>query len=414
MLTPRGTALIALAVAGWALGRFLGVDELYVVSAASLAMLGLAVASTRVSSTRIAVRRTTGWAHAHHREPVPIGLQMRNDGRLAASLLLVEDRRPAGIESARHDGPTIRFVIPGLRPQRVVDLQWEAVGIRRGRYTIGPVRIRLRDPFGLAERTRRYRTTDDVVVYPAIESLAVGDGRGIRQGAEASAVRRAFHRGEEFYTMRTYVVGDDLRHVHWPSTAHRGALMVRQHELPWTARAAVYLDCRAHLHRGTGPRGTFERGVSAAASLLIHLRDLRYDLRLITDGTDRPDAAGGIEQALVRLAEISTTSQRSPVAAMSALEQAGDGLLVAVLRPPPDDIELVDHPEVRALLQAGRGYRARVALVIEHHDTERCDTLARLLALGGWHTAVAAPDEPLAQAWQRAAVSASVLTVGAR
>lgn len=412
MLTARGVALCGVAVAAWTLGRFLGVDELYVVSAAALAMVGLAIVSTRVSSARIAVRRNTTARHAHRDERVPIEIALRNDGRLPASLLLVEDRRPSGI--AGDDDTAARFVVRGLRPRRLADLQWHALGRRRGRYTIGPVRIRLRDPFGLAERSRRYRATDDLVVFPPIEPLTSGGTRGIRHGADTSASQRAFHRGDEFHTMRNYVVGDDLRHVHWPSTAHRGVLMVRQHELPWQARAVVYLDNRASVHLGAGDRSTLERCVSAAASVLSHLDRQRYEVALVTGGPPPRRSDARLEAALIRLAELAPVADTAPIATLRAVERAGNGLLVAVIRPPAmrvtapldagRDDDLADHVEVRALQQAGRGYRTRVALIVEHTDAARCGTLARLLRLAGWRTAVAAQGTPLADVWQQAMV----------
>lgn len=410
MLAPRGVAVCGLAIVAWALGRFLGVDELYVVSGAAVAIVALAVVSTRLSSTRIAVRRGAHTHHAHAGEHVPVELALRNDGRLPASLLLVEDRRPVGIAAEGDDDEHgARFVVHGLRPRQMVTLQWHAIGRRRGRYTIGPVRIRLRDPFGLAERSRRYRATDDLVVFPIIERLPAVGGRGIRHGADARAAQRAFQRGDEFYTMRAYVVGDDLRHVHWPSTAHRGELMVRQHELPWQARAVVYVDCRAHLHRGTADRSTFERAVSAAASVLVHLHDQRYEVHLVTDGRAAPEPAGGVDAALVRLAEVAPTTERSPVPALRAAEHTGDGLLVTVLRPPgDDDTELVDHPEVRALQQAGRAYRTRVALVLQHHDAQRCDTLAGLLRIAGWQAVVVTDAATLGDAWRQAMAGVGV------
>lgn len=408
MLTPRGIALCLVAIVAWGLGRLLGVDELYVVSAASAAMVILAVVSTRVSSTRIAVRRSTGSMRARQKEQVPIELQLRNDGRVPASLLLVEDRRPSGITAAGDDETAgARFVVRSLRARQVVKLRWLAVGRRRGRYAVGPVRIRLRDPFGLAERTRRYRGTDDLVVFPTIESLATTGGRGFRQGAETSAQRRVFHRGEEFYTMRGYVVGDDLRHVHWPSTAHRGTLMVRQHELPWNARAVIYVETRSSVHRGSGMAGTFERAVSAAASVLLHLRDHDYDVHLIADDGGKAPAPDNADAALVKLAEVSPTTGRSPVDTIGRLDRAGTGLLVTVLRPPSGSGDLVEHPEVRALLHAGRNYRAGIALVIVQHDEERCATLARMLQLAGWQAAIVSPGEPLVDAWQRAIVGAA-------
>ena len=419
MLTARGLALCIGAVVAWGLGRLLGVDELYVVGAACVALVLLAVLATRLSSTRIAVRRTAGALRARQGEEMPIEVQLRNDGHLPASLLLVEDRTPTGIaisgDQAAHGA---RFVVRGLRARQIATLRWSAVGRRRGRYRVGPLRIRLRDPFGLAERSRRYRGTDDLVVYPQIEALDSSAGRGIRQGAETSALRRAFHRGDEFYTMRTYVVGDDLRHVHWPSTAHRGILMVRQHELPWNAHAVVHLDTRAGVHRGSGSTGSFERAVSATASVLLHLRDHDYDLRLHITTGDAAQAAPvmAVDDALVRLAEVTpATGRSSPADIIGTLERAGNGLLVTVLRPPPAADALGDHPELHALLRAGRSYRARVALVIAHHDDERCAQLAHMLQMAGWHAAAVAHGEPLGDAWQRAmvGVAADEVTAGA-
>jgi uncharacterized protein (DUF58 family) len=416
MLTARGVALCGVAVAAWTLGRFLGVDELYVVSAAAIAMVVLAIVSTRVSSARIAVRRHTTTHHAHRDERVPIEITLRNDGRLPASLLLVEDRRPSGM--ADDDETGARFVVRGLRPRQLADLQWHALGRRRGRFTIGPVRIRLRDPFGLAERSRRYRATDHLVVFPPIEPLASRGTRGIRYGADTSASQRAFHHGDEFHTMRNYVVGDDLRYVHWPSTAHRGELMVRQHELPWQARAVVYLDNRTSVDVGVGDRSTLERGVSAAASVLSHLDRQRYAVDLVTGGPAPARSEGRLETALIRLAELGPVTDDTPAATLRAVEKAGNGLLVAIVRPPSGrgtapldtghDDDLADHVEVRALQQAGRGYRTRVALIVEHADAARCGTLARLLRLAGWRTAVAPQGTPLADVWHHAMVGADI------
>src|SRR5438046_425881 len=56
--------------------------------------------------------------------------------------------------------------------------------------------------------------------------------------------------GEDFYALRAYEMGDDLRRVHWPSTARVDELMIRQNEMPWQGRATVLLDTRAQAHEG--------------------------------------------------------------------------------------------------------------------------------------------------------------------
>jgi uncharacterized protein (DUF58 family) len=196
--------------------------------------------------------------------------------------------------------------------------------------------------------------------------------------------------------------------VHWPSTAHRGALMVRQHELPWQASAVVYVDSRAHVHRGATDASTFERAVSAGASVLVHLQQQRYDIHLVTaEGSEAAShTATHLERAMTRLAEVQPSTDRSPLPALRAAEQLGNGIFVAVVRPPTEHEDLAEHVEVRALQQAGRGYARRIALIVAYDDGARCAVLARLLGLAGWHTAVAAAGMPLDEAWSRALVGA--------
>ena len=84
-------------------------------------------------------------------------------------------------------------------------------------------------------------------------------GRGSARRARA----RWPPRGEDDVIPREYRTGDELRRVHWKSTARSGELMVRREEHPWRTRATVFLDTRAVAHRGQGPASSFEWAVSA-------------------------------------------------------------------------------------------------------------------------------------------------------
>ncbi len=78
-------------------------------------------------------------------------------------------------------------------------------------------------------------------------------------------------------------MGDDLRRVHWPSTARRDELTVRQDERHQQGRTTVLLDVRRAVHTDV----SFERAVSAAASLLVAATVRGDEVRLVaTDGTD--------------------------------------------------------------------------------------------------------------------------------
>ena len=95
---------------------------------------------------------------------------------------------------------------------------------------------------------------------------------------------------------RGYRHGDDLRRVHWRSTARYGELMVRREEQPHRARCTVLLDTRRDAYFGAGPDSAFEWAVSGAASVATHMLERGYAVRLLTDtGTSvpGPDGAAG-------------------------------------------------------------------------------------------------------------------------
>jgi uncharacterized protein (DUF58 family) len=149
------------------------------------------------------------------------------------------------------------------------------------------------DPFGLARLSRRIDAVAELAVYPPVVALSAmppATGRDTASRSERPALTTPH--GEDFYTLREYQVGDDLRKVHWRSTARRGRLMIRQEELPWHARGTVMLDVR---EAALGPAGTtaFEAAVIAAASAAQYFANRGEFCRfLTTEGTDLPFGFG--------------------------------------------------------------------------------------------------------------------------
>ena len=84
--------------------------------------------------------------------------------------------------------------------------------------------------------------------------------------------------GDEFLTLREYELGDDLRRVHWRSTARTGELMIRQDEARWRSRAAVVLDVHPDGHDDE----SFEVAVEAAASVVARLVRLQRRVEVVT------------------------------------------------------------------------------------------------------------------------------------
>ncbi|CAN5290753.1 DUF58 domain-containing protein [soil metagenome] len=397
MLTSRGITLLTAAVFAWIAGRTLGIAELYAVSVAVAATVGLGLLYVRLATTSVSARRLVDQQRVIAGARVQAVLELRNDARLPSPTLLITETLPETFRADGHPSPgRARFVLGGLGPGRLASAPYGAVAATRGRYEIGPMQVRLRDPFGTAERTRRFTATSDLLVYPRVDHLPATPVRGSHMGSGSSASRRVFATGDEFYTMREYVRGDDLRHVHWPSTAHRQTLMVRQMEQPWQPHATVYLDSRSVAHT-SGPQGTLEQAVSAAATFVYHLADAGYQLRLVTDGTAGRIGAIGWQHAMDRLAVLQP-SGHSGLGPSLAATRGGEGLFVSALGVPSGRGDLRSHPDMRALYGV-KGYGQRLAVVVAEPGDARAAQAVALLRASGWKAAVHHPGQPLEPAW---------------
>jgi hypothetical protein len=377
----------------------------------------LLVARTRY---RLASARGLRPARVAVDQPSTSVVRVENVSRLPSGLLLVEDSVPWQI------GRSQRFVLEKIEPGGRRDVRYELRGLTRGRYTIGPVSVQLVDPFGLCRATRQFTTTDSLTIVPATVPLPAiplgGDWSGLGE-ARARAVASA---GEDDVIPREYRTGDELRRVHWKSTARSGELMVRREEQPWRTRATVFLDTRAIAHRGDGPSSSFEWAVSAAASISCHLARRGYAVRVVdSDGNSlRPGhlAAEGISgpeaeaPLLDSFAIVTTTEGAAPgIADAAGRARVRDGLLVAVL----GDLDL-RHAESVAALRPGNA--SGLALVIDPSgwafrsntpEDGRAARTAALLSSAGWRVAVCGPQTDLAHAW-RTLSSAGMTAGGAR
>lgn len=404
VLTARG---LTLGVGGgllWALGRLFGVAELHIVAVTSVALVVMGGLTVARSTARVSAQRTISTPRLAHGAAGEVTIGLRNDARAPSALLLVEDGCPDALLGGSQ-GSAPRFILPGLAPGRAATLRYQIVGGTRGRYQLGPLRVAVRDPFGLTQRARRDPITSQILVHPPVEALPPGAISGYHHGAGPRLQRQLLNTGDEFSTMREYVQGDDLRQVHWPSTAHRQTLMVRQQEQPRQPQAVLLLDTRRAAHPGSGAGSTLEKAVAVAASLVAHLASRGYALRLVTTEPGAPTRRAAPvedrERLLDRLAEL----QASPALGLApAIERArgGEGLLVAVLRPPPASGPAGGHPDVRALLRAGRSYAGRIGVVIAGSDQDRrAAELAAAITTAGWTATTVAPGQALAERWPR-------------
>jgi len=145
-----------------------------------------------------------------------VSLLLRNTGRLPTGVLLGEDRLPAEL------GPSPRFVLERMSARWQHRLSYPVECDLRGRYPVGPLTIRVTDPFGLVEQTTRFAETDTLLVVPRVIPLPTLPVPGEQASTGESTVRALTSVGDQDLTVREYHQGDDLRRVHWRSTARRG------------------------------------------------------------------------------------------------------------------------------------------------------------------------------------------------
>jgi uncharacterized protein (DUF58 family) len=201
---------------------------------------------------------------------------------------------------------------------------------RRGRYQLGPLRLRLEDPFGLARMDRVGAAGGSVLVYPRIEllpGLPPAAGQDPHSGTLARTTRT---QGEDFFALRPYEVADDLRRVHWPSTARADELMIRQVELPWQHRVSIFLDARRSVHDSA----SFEQAVSAAASILAGSADAGALVRLVTTAGLDSGFDSGPEHLEAGLAALATVGPSGPGGLrhfLSASRALGSGSAIAIV-----------------------------------------------------------------------------------
>ncbi|MBW8481009.1 DUF58 domain-containing protein [Actinomadura parmotrematis] len=397
-LTTRGRSFVAAGCTAIVCAVVLGERDLL---RAGVLVLALPLLCTlAVSRTRYRL------ACARRLEPsrLPVGhesrvdLRLENVSRLPSGLLMVEDKVPYTL------GGRARFVLDRIEPRGSRELAYRIRSDVRGRFRVGPLVVRLTDPFGMVELVRSFSLSDTLTVTPPIVALPASRLSGAWTGGGDSVARTVASAGEDDIAPREYRHGDDLRRVHWRSTARRGELMVRREEQHWQSSGTLLLDTRRGAHSGEGPGSSFEQAVAVVASVGVHLGRAGMGLRYVTDAGEAVAASREFEgafegQLLDALAVVRPGAGRALTPGLAALRSGGsggrdgDGLVVAVFG-------ALTAEEARAVAAARRGTATYVAVLVRTvGGGGAADERARMLRAGGWRVLAVDSAAQLAGAW---------------
>jgi uncharacterized protein (DUF58 family) len=393
-LTLRGRAFVAAGATAILCAILLGQSALTRVGVLVLVLPIVAAIVIGRGRTEITVSRSVAPRLVTAGQPARVDLTIVNDGRRATGALLAEDLVPYAL------GTRSRFVLRGLSRHWERKVGYQVRSDVRGAFEIGPLALRVADPFGLVELRRTFPGTSSLIVTPRTVSLPrIPLGGGWSGTGEHRP--QAFAAGSaEDVSVREYRRGDELRRVHWRSSAKVGELMVRREEQPWEARATVLLDDRLRAHRGQGLASSFEAAVSVAASILVHLEQAGYSVRLVTSAGAPPDDTDNAIAELERLALI-TPNQRALLDVGWCGEQARGGLVVAVL----GGTEPTDVPALRRIRHDASSAMA-IVLDVDQWAARNTAAMADLPAPAatvsglGWRAVPVGPRDRLDRAWQ--------------
>ena len=307
MLTTRGWALAAGNLALLIAGRLFGIRELFELGLGLATLVIAASIVVRRGNHETRVSRAVDPVEVYPGTEVRVEVTIRAGARRSPPLMFVEELPvdlaeglPAGIaarevptaaprsrasshttltragspppDQARKAGRrAIAFPVGPIEPHEMHHIGYRIVPSKRGRFEIGPGSTIVTDPFGLARAPDRPVAKSFLLVLPAFETL-LPLGAASPHSLEGTPLPMApTGSGDDFFTMREYQPGDDVKKIHWRTTARQGRMMVRQEDRPAEPRAMVLLDDRrsAQARRADGA-DSFEASVSSAASL-IHL-----------------------------------------------------------------------------------------------------------------------------------------------
>ncbi|MFN0089438.1 MAG: DUF58 domain-containing protein [Acidimicrobiales bacterium] len=339
MLTRSGKAAALLTAALFVVGFALRYVELLIVGAAFLTVIVIA-ALWMISRPKLDARREV--------RPVRVV-----EGKAATAVLTVTNRSrrrsPSMVALETFGDTVVPVAVPSLEPGATFSRPYKLPTDRRGVYQVGPLLVSRSDPFAFVRFGQRQRSFETLWVHPATYSVTpfpAGQAHDL-DGPTSGAAPRG---GVAFHTLREYVRGDDLRLIHWKSSARTGTLVVRHNVDTNQPRTLVVLDTRSDVYT----EDSFDDAVRCAASIVVACAANRFPVRLrTTDGlTLSAERGARVDTVLDQLAGLA----RSPTAGLAniAAQAAGErgGLSLAVITGQSTASDLVAVGPLRARFES--------------------------------------------------------------
>ena len=370
-LTKSGAIALAAAVLTWVVGYVVAGQALYIFAYGAVLLV---IASYLLAPRKLKLEGVRAGLYPRAQEGDRLDVEVQLTAKRRVPAFILEERLPERL------GTTVKVPVPKLTKDKAVSHRYGLRAARRGVYEVGPLVAVTSDPLGFTQRENLVAEKFDLFVHPRIEFVS---DRPLTRQFEDPPIRppvsKPWPSGLEFYGMREYVRGDDLRRVVWRASARTGKLMVREAEQGITDHVTIMLDTYRGYHSRDGDYSeSFETGVRAGASLAVrHLRE-GYEVKVETNaGPLTRSLRGAVSQMAVMDAFTKVELSREPLTNM---------IMRLVTDPRRDAHNILVTPklghaeaaQLKLLLNKG----VSILVVALLWDEENADTMGRAMSLG--------------------------------
>ena len=387
-LTFSGQIMVVVVVVAWVVAYIAGGVPLYLIAYGGF---GVLVGCWLYGRRPLPLEARRSDPRPRVAEGERLAMQIALTAKRRLSTFILEEQVPPML------GQHARAPIASAEAGDTVSNGYTLVCWRRGAYTVGPLVARWSDPFGLTQREMVLQEPFELLVHPSVEPVS---DRPLTRLWEDPPIRPPVSKpwpfGMEFYGMREYAPGDDIRRIVWRAFARTGRLLVRESEQGITDKITIVLDCDRTYHSKGIVSESFEQAVKAAASLGI--RHLREGYAVTVEGNATRIAGplrGGQSQMQLLDALARVDVQRASVteAIMRLVSDASRDSHIVFITP-----KLDTEAASRLRLLLDRGVSVLVAALV--WDEEATDTLGTAASLGCQVIEIR-PNAPLAVAFRR-------------
>lgn len=355
----------------------------------------VSLAAVLIAHPRFEVTRQLTPTPVQAGQPLTVELSIVADRLSLAGTTLIQDPVPSAIGDAH------QAMLPPQQRGQLTVASYQRHPRRRGRFVIPALRLQFVDLLGLAVRTSSSGADTPVIVTPMVLALTSAPHRAFGHQGDVPIPQTSLS-GPDDVLVRDYRPRDDVRRVHWPSTARTGELMVRQEEQAWDPAAWIIVDSRRNAHPdGAHVSPTFEWLVTAAASVGVQLIDEGYDVSMV-DADGAVFASRSLEHTrprrawLEHLVDADFSGNDRLGHATHQVSQSSSGHMIVAL------LGRLDRADARQLVytyDTSQQCRAIVIAARSAVEVAEQQQAIQILIAHGWQVATTTVGSSLATTW---------------